>query len=61
MQDVGGTEFLTLIKNAGLFNKIQSENVTIFVPSNDAVATYLTSHSVDSVNTHKIHIYVIFR
>ncbi|ODN05167.1 Transforming growth factor-beta-induced protein ig-h3, partial [Orchesella cincta] len=48
IQDIGGTEFLTLITNIGLLNKIRNENITIFVPSNEAVASYLTSNAVDS-------------
>lgn len=51
MEDIGGTEFLSLIKNTGLMDKVRTQNVTIFVPSNDAVTAYLTSHAVDSVYT----------
>jgi len=42
------TEFLTLAKNAGVIDLLHSNNLTLFVPSNEAVQDF-TSDLTETV------------
>jgi uncharacterized surface protein with fasciclin (FAS1) repeats len=55
IEQLGGTEFIRLMKLAGLESKLESENLTVFVPDNEAIAKYIVSHDVESVSL-KTHI-----
>ncbi|KAL1465277.1 hypothetical protein WDU94_004860 [Cyamophila willieti] len=40
MQDVGGAEFMRMVKSVDMSDKLESENLTVFVPNDDAVKLY---------------------
>ncbi len=58
MTEVGGKEFNRLVRNVGLDSKLEEENLTVFVPTDDALATYMTSNRMDSVTAiYTVEIY----
>lgn len=42
MADVGGTEFMKMVKSVGMEDKLESKNMTVFVPNDEAVKQYET-------------------
>ena len=49
LAEVGGKEFTRLVRNVGLDSKLETEHLTIFVPTDDAIASYMTSNRIDTV------------
>jgi uncharacterized surface protein with fasciclin (FAS1) repeats len=47
LTEVGGKEFTRLVRNVGLDSKLEEENLTVFVPTDDALATYMNSKRID--------------
>uniref|UniRef100_A0A8D9ETI1 Transforming growth factor-beta-induced protein ig-h3 n=1 Tax=Cacopsylla melanoneura TaxID=428564 RepID=A0A8D9ETI1_9HEMI len=40
MQEVGGAEFMRMVKSVDMSDKLESENLTVFVPNDEAVKQY---------------------
>lgn len=40
MNDVGGKEFMRIVKDIGMENMLENKNVTVFVPNDDAITAF---------------------